>query len=136
IVAARTRAGVDYLINLSNDSWIPDAKFSEITFAKVRFRAIEQRRYLLRASTSGPSAIVDPFGRVLARGGVLSRGVIAGTVRPVRTATLYARIGDTFAGLCAASVVIALVVTFRARHGTARFDLSGRASVQLARAVA
>lgn len=119
IVAEHARAGAEYLINLSNDSWIPDATFSEITFNKVRFRAIEQRRYLVRASTSGPSAIVDPFGRVLARGGVLSRGVIAGTVRPQHTRTLYGRAGDAFAALCAASVMAGMILPSRRRPALA-----------------
>lgn len=129
IVAERVRAGADYLINLSNDSWIPDATFSENTFNMVRARAVEQRRFIIRASTSGPSAVVDPFGRVMARGGVLERAVIAGAVRPLAVQTVYARIGDTFAALCVVSVAVALAWSLGRRPAPTRLPLAGGAAV-------
>ena len=75
VAAERVRGGAQYLVNLSNDNWLNDRKFSEITFNMIAFRAIEQRRYLVRASTSGPSAVVDPYGRVLARTEELHRAL-------------------------------------------------------------
>jgi apolipoprotein N-acyltransferase len=108
----RVRSGADYVVNLSNDSWLDDAKFAAIVSDMVSFRAIEQRRYLVRASTAGPSTIIDPLGRVTARAEFPSRAVITGTVRPSTTATLYSRIGDTFAGLCTAAVIAAVLAKF------------------------
>ena len=60
VVSRRVAQGAAYLVNPSNDTWIPDSKFTAQQFDIVSLRAVEQRRYLVRASTSGPSAIVDP----------------------------------------------------------------------------
>lgn len=98
--AARVAMGAEYLVNPANDSWLGDRKFSEQVFDIVSFRAVEQRRYLVRSSTSGPSAVVDPFGRVLARTKPFTRGWIAAQIRPGSARTVYHRVGDTFAVLC------------------------------------
>jgi len=105
IAAARVRDGAQYLINLSNDTWLNDRTYSEITFSMVAFRAIEQRRFLVRASSSGPSAIVDPRGRVLVRSQPLSQAFLSGAVAPLDQRTPYARLGDSFVFACAAVVV-------------------------------
>ncbi len=52
------------------------------------------------ASTSGPSAIVDPLGRVVSRTSFFTQTTLAGTIHPNRTTTWYARVGDLFAWLC------------------------------------
>ena len=120
VVSARVSDGAEYVVNPSNDSWLADEQYSEMQFDVVTVRAIEQRRYLVRASTSGPSAVVDPWGRVRVRSEPLTRSVIVGTIAPRRERTLYNRLGDTFAFGCAAAVGLALVTGRRAsREGSA-----------------
>jgi apolipoprotein N-acyltransferase len=104
----RVRAGAAYLVNPSNDTWVPKPVFAEHLFDIVRLRAVEQRRWLVRASTSGPSALIDPWGRVPARSAPFSRALVRGRIAPVRETTLYALSGDLFALLCTASVPLAL----------------------------
>jgi apolipoprotein N-acyltransferase len=105
----RTLAGAEVLVNLSNDTWIPDPEFGEHVFHMAAMRAVEQRRWLVRASTSGPSAFVDPLGVVRARTGLLSRAVLFGDVSPRTELTLYARYGDWFAWACVVAVAAALL---------------------------
>jgi len=114
IAAERVRDGAQYLVNLANDSWLNDRTFSEITLNMVAFRAIEQRRYLVRASTSGPSAIVDPRGRVLARSEPLSAAILTGAIAPHDDLTIYARFGDWFAFGCTGVVFAAVLRRARA----------------------
>jgi apolipoprotein N-acyltransferase len=116
IAAQRVREGAQYLINLSNDTWLNDRTYSEITFNMLGFRAIEQRRYLVRASSSGPSAIVDPRGRVLARSEPLSEAVLHGAIAPRDQRTPYSRIGDVFVFACAAVVILTLLWDAYARR--------------------
>ncbi len=96
----RVRRGAEYLLNPSNDTWISDPKYSEQQLDISIVRAIEQRRWLVRASTSGPSALVGPFGHVTARTPGDERALIVGEIRPHRARSLYARIGDGFAWAC------------------------------------
>jgi len=86
----------------------------------VGLRAIEQRRYLVRASTSGPSAIVDPWGRVVVRTTARTRHLLRGGVRPERRLTPYARWGDAFGLACAGWTAAALFRDPRSRQGTSR----------------
>ncbi|NNL65605.1 MAG: hypothetical protein HKP30_05135 [Myxococcales bacterium] len=119
VVSDRVSAGAAYLVNPSNDSWLADEQYSEMQFDVVTVRAIEQRRYLIRASTSGPSAVVDPWGRVRVRSEPLTRSVIVGGVRPRSDRTLYNRVGDAFAFACAAAVALALIL---GRRGAGRAE--------------
>jgi apolipoprotein N-acyltransferase len=109
VAGARVRAGAEVLVSPSNDSWIRSDKWAELMFDMVALRAVETGRYLVRASTSGPSAIIDPWGRVLARTLPFSRDVALGAVRARNDVTLYGRIGDAFGFGCLAVVVAAVV---------------------------
>jgi len=100
-VAARVRAGASFLATLTNDAWLGDRMFAEQAFDMARTRAVEQRRYLIRASTSGPSAIVDPVGRVIQQTAPDTRATLTGSIQARHGLTLYARCGDLFGLLCA-----------------------------------
>ena len=110
VARARAREGATYLVNPSNDTWIQDAVWADRMFDLVSLRAVEQRRYLVRASTSGPSAIVDPWGRVLERTPPFERAVVIGRIAPLLDLSVYGRVGDAFAWGCALAVLAALVL--------------------------
>lgn len=112
---ARVAAGASYLVVLSNDTWIGDRKFSAIAFDMSVMRAVEERRYLIRASTSGPSAIVDPLGRIMAKSGMFTREVVTGTAAASDVRTVYSRAADAFALACIGAVIIGLADRIRTR---------------------
>jgi apolipoprotein N-acyltransferase len=118
--AERVADGAVYLVNPSNDGWIPHASYLGQQFDMVAMRAIEQRTYLVRVSDVGPSAIVDPWGRVPARTEPLARGVLRGRIRPAREHSLYGRTGDLFAVLCALATLIGVGWSLRVSRGSAR----------------
>ncbi len=113
VVADRVTRGAEFLINPSNDTWIPHKKFAEQQFDIATIRAVEQRRYLVRASTTGPSAIVDPWGRVLKRTQTFTQEVLRGEVRALNTTTFYNRYGDAFAIGCFLCTLAALLMPVR-----------------------
>jgi apolipoprotein N-acyltransferase len=104
LVATRVAAGAEIIVTLANDGWLGDRRYSARVVDACRLRAVEQRRYLVRAASSGGSAIVDPTGDVIAASAPFTAAVIAGTIVPARARTLYGRVGDAFALLCAAAV--------------------------------
>jgi apolipoprotein N-acyltransferase len=114
VVRERIAAGAEILVNPSNDTWVPGEKFAALQFDIVTLRAVEARRTLVRVSTSGPSAIVDPWGRVLARTDAFSRAVLEHAIAPRRDVSLYARLGDAFAFGCL--LVTAAALAMRARR--------------------
>lgn len=110
VAGERMAAGASYLLNPSNDSWVPDAGFAEHQFDIVALRAVEQRVWLVRVSDSGPSAVVDPWGRVVARTQPLARELLLAELGRSPGRSLYGRVGDAFGAACLAAVVVALAV--------------------------
>lgn len=102
----RVRAGAAYLVNPANDTWVDDPRFSSELFDMVSLRAVEQRRYLVRASTSGFSAIVDPWGRTTAVTKPFTRGWVVGSIEGRDGVTIYGRFGDLFVGVALAATLI------------------------------
>ena len=91
IVASRP----ELLVNLTSDAWFAGSAAPELHLALAALRAVEHRRYLVRATDSGISAVIDPTGNVVLR---LPENRVATTVARVRylTAdTLYEKLGDT-----------------------------------------
>jgi apolipoprotein N-acyltransferase len=109
VVARRVRAGGEFILNPSNDAWSPERAFAEQMLDMSIVRAVEQRRWLVRASTTGPSALVDPWGRVLARTSLGVEGWIHGAIAARREQPVYGRLGHLFALACLAATILLLV---------------------------
>ena len=82
------------LVNVSNDAWFGDSIAPHQHLQIARFRAAEVGRYLLRATNTGVSAIIDPRGRVVARSPQFVPDVLKGSVRGFLGFTPYARWGN------------------------------------------
>ncbi len=61
-----TAQGAELLINQTNDVWFGNTIAPYQHHMIASFRAIENRRYLLRSTNTGVTAVVDPLGRTLA----------------------------------------------------------------------
>ena len=83
----------DFLINVSNDAWFGDSLAPHQHLEIARMRALENGRYLLRATNTGISAIIDQHGRVLGTVPSFVRGT--GRRGPPRAGrTPYVRLGN------------------------------------------
>ena len=99
-------AGASVLVSLSNDGWYGGRGGAEQHLAQSVFRAIETGLPLLRATTTGISAIILPDGSVSSRLGEHEAGVLRGTVPAGRhEPTLYTRVGDVFAMSCGVALI-------------------------------
>ncbi len=87
-------ADPDLLVNLTNDSWFGDSTEPFIHFALARLRAVEHRRYLVRATNSGVSGIIDPIGRTILHGGTFKEEALLGEARFMHATTGYEILGD------------------------------------------
>ena len=120
VAADRVRDGAVVLANPSNDSWVAERDFARRMLEHVAFRSIELRRYLVRPSTEGPSAIVDPWGRIQERTPHGESATLAGTIAPRGDLSVYARFGDWFPALTSAIVALAIASELRRRVDSAR----------------
>lgn len=70
-------------------------------------RAVENRIPVIVASNTGPSLIIDPYGRIIASlPEFFATGAIAADVPVKNRQTLYTRLGDIFAGICIAGTIL------------------------------
>jgi len=105
--------GAQLLLNISNDGWFGRSAAAEQHLHMVRVRAVENRRWIVRATNNGYTVSVDPYGRII---GPLPPDVRAATDLPYdfRTdETIYTRCGDWFAWLCVIVSAILLVSSLK-----------------------
>jgi apolipoprotein N-acyltransferase len=91
---AVTEGDPHLLVNVTNDSWFGDTHEPWVHLHLARFRAVEHRRYLVRATNSGVSAIIDAAGRITEASGTFERANLVGEVAMIEgPRTLYGMLG-------------------------------------------
>ena len=106
-------SGASLITTLTNDAWYGRSAAPYQHFQQARMRAIEQGRYLVRAANTGISAVVDPYGRVLARSRLFEQAVVYENVRLLHRLTPYGHLGDLTAYLLAFVTFLTLGATRR-----------------------
>ena len=97
------RAGL--ILNVTNDAWFGDSPGPRQHLAQARLRAVEEGVPLLRAANTGISAVVDPYGRIVASLPLGVEGVLDAALPrnlPDRTTFATAGVANMLAllGLC------------------------------------
>ncbi|MGA7305278.1 MAG: apolipoprotein N-acyltransferase [Rhodothermales bacterium] len=83
-----------FLVNVSNDAWFGGSIAPEQHLQMARMRALESGRFLVRATNTGITAIIDPEGTVSERLPQFQMGVLSAQIQPLAGATVYARFGN------------------------------------------
>ncbi len=97
----------DYLVTISNDAWFGASIGPWQHFQMARMRALELGRPLLRATNTGITAFVDPFGKVTAQANQFEATVLTAPLQPVSGDTLFSRFGNRLIYLFSAFVLAA-----------------------------
>ncbi len=87
------------LLNLTNDAWFGRTAEPECHLALSTLRSVEGRCYLIRSTPSGVSAVVDPWGQIIARIPSDQAGTLRQEVELLDIPTLFERWGDWVAWL-------------------------------------
>ncbi len=94
--------GAGVMLAMTNDAWYGRTGAPHQFLAMTALRAAENGRWVVRAANTGVSAVIDARGRVRKSTPLFEEAVILADV-PVETdarPTVYARVGDAFAGIC------------------------------------
>ncbi|MEO8197544.1 MAG: apolipoprotein N-acyltransferase, partial [Thermoanaerobaculia bacterium] len=106
-VAQLTRAGATVLVSMTNDAWYGATAAPWQHLRAARFRAAENRRFLLRAAITGVSAVVGPDGALRGSRGVGESGLLPALFQGRSDITPFARAPWAVPALCLALVGIA-----------------------------
>ncbi|HEY8518010.1 MAG TPA: apolipoprotein N-acyltransferase [Candidatus Binatia bacterium] len=105
-------AGATLLVTIANDAWFGDSAALHEHDTLALWRAVENRRYLVRATNTGLTSVIDPAGRSVLTLPTQTATAGAATVHLLTVETLYQRFGDLF-GWTLLAVGISLLVYCR-----------------------
>lgn len=83
-----------FLVNVSNDAWFGDSIAPHQHLEIARMRALESSRYLLRATNTGISAMINTQGKIISQAEQFKITTLQGVVQPHTGLTPYMRFGD------------------------------------------
>lgn len=95
-VSQQCRKGAEFICIITNDGWWKDTPGYKQHASFARLRAIENRRYVVRAANTGTSCFVNQRGDLLSATEWWVPDVISGTIKRNQEQTFYTRFGDFF----------------------------------------
>jgi len=107
--------GADVLVNISTDGWYGNTSAAWQHLNMVRMRAIENHRWVLRATNTGVTAAINPYGHVTVAAPRHQRSSIRVHFAYEHDLTFYAAHGDLFAYACALVTAVALAFSLRTK---------------------
>jgi apolipoprotein N-acyltransferase len=113
-----TAEGAHLLVNITNDGWFGRSAAAEQHLATAVFRAVENRRPLIRCANTGVSCLVTPMGFVERWVPSFEEGISVReiAVPTAATATFFTRHGDVISpGSASITIMAVCVAVFRRR---------------------
>lgn len=106
-VAKLTSLGAQLLVVVTNDSWYGNTSgpYQHRDYAKMR--AVENKRYVIRAANGGISCVIDPCGRIISQTKMYEKTTYTGEVYASGATTFYTNHPHMITTLC---TLIGLVV--------------------------
>jgi len=94
------RKGAEFLVTITNDAWFGRTSAPYQHLAQAVFRAVETRRWVLRAANTGISAVIDPLGRKRKETGLFQTEAFVSPFGLMKGVTPYVRFGDMLIWAC------------------------------------
>jgi apolipoprotein N-acyltransferase len=104
-----TRNGAEFIVNLTNDAWAGSLSSQYQHLSMSVFRAVENRRSLVRAATSGQTCAIGPSGKILAMAPAFTETALNVEIPLLTSRTPYTVWGDLWAVLFCVSAFLLLL---------------------------
>ncbi len=98
--------GGNFIVNITNDGWFGNTSGPYQHFSMAVFRAIENRKPLVRAANSGISGYIDSKGRIVKKTKLFERTFLVEDIFVNEKMSFYTKYGDIFAYIC---IVVSLI---------------------------
>lgn len=110
------RKGARFLTTITNDGWYNTSSAPYQHFSIAVFRAVENKRFLLRAATTGISGIIDPFGRIIKKSSLNELAHLTASITPIKGKTIYCQLGDFLPILSLTIIVYCFIISLRKKY--------------------
>lgn len=107
--------GANLLVNLTNDAWYGRSSAPYHSWAMTVFRAVENRRSLVRAANTGISGFVSPEGEVHKETPLFTAQATSMRMPLLTGHTIFMRGGYRFGALCLILIPVFLYLSARKR---------------------
>ena len=101
--------GGDFIVTITNDAWFGETSGPYQHFSLAVFRAIENRKPLVRVANTGVSGYIDSNGRILKMTPLFTQRIETEEITLDRSRSIYSKFGDIFSYLCIATALIVLI---------------------------
>ncbi|MBO5914421.1 MAG: apolipoprotein N-acyltransferase, partial [Clostridia bacterium] len=88
--------GADIIAVVTNDSWFNDSAGTYTHLRHSQIRAIENKRFILRAANTGVSAFIDERGRIITQTEPLVKDIAYSSAYTIEKTSFYCYVGDIF----------------------------------------
>jgi apolipoprotein N-acyltransferase len=104
------RNGAELIVNISNDAWSASLPAQNQHLSMAVFRAVENRRAMVRSTASGQTCGIDPNGKILAMAEPFTEAWVVTEVPVIQVSSIYTRFGDWLPVLCIVLAIILLII--------------------------
>lgn len=110
------KRGAQALVNITNDDWFKESSAPFMHVQSSVFRAVENRKNVIRAANTGVSCFINPWGKIVQK--VQNKQAQSLYVKDIATdevgfnsvQTFYTKYGDVFAFVCFLCILIAIII--------------------------
>jgi apolipoprotein N-acyltransferase len=109
---------VDFMVNLTNDAWFKTSPELQTHLANAVFRAVENHRFLVRATNNGVTCVVNEHGFIRSHCLPFVQGSLSCelSLSADRAQTFYTRHGDVFVAVCAVISLLSMGLVLAQRQ--------------------
>jgi apolipoprotein N-acyltransferase len=104
------------LLTVSNDAWFGRSIGPLQHLQMAQMRALEAGRWMIRATNTGVTALIDPYGQISTSIPQFEQGVLYGEVLPMQGLTPYLRWYSWPLALCCALLLFAAALVRKSRN--------------------
>jgi apolipoprotein N-acyltransferase len=105
-------SGGDFIVNITNDAWFGKTSGPYQHFSMAVFRAVENRKPVIRAANTGISGFIDSNGRIISKTNLFKQEVLTEDIKTDATRSFYTRYGDLFSYIWIVYSVVLLTNIF------------------------
>ncbi|MHC6202710.1 apolipoprotein N-acyltransferase [Breznakiellaceae bacterium SP9] len=107
---AFVKNGAELIVNISNDAWSQSLPAQNQHLSMAVFRAVENRRSMVRSTASGQTCGIDPNGKIVGMAAPFSESYLTVTVPVLMYSSFYTRHGDILPLFCIGILLFLLLI--------------------------